>query len=211
MKGLRRILLVLVILAENSTTVNAGVSNYSKCARKMNNTMIERSNSTILLDRNGEPTGNRATAWGISYKSCTEFCTGPANIDIYRWDYLAQHMTSWFLPWLALTAQLPYSTSNKRSNVMALFLALGSPALIAYALALTAINSRKIRRKFRNCLRRCKELELPGLPEAIDSAQTIMIDSQHIPIQAYQGPQRPLLSLSCVQTPGYGGQSSKTK
>ncbi|KAG7008650.1 hypothetical protein G7Y79_00004g012340 [Physcia stellaris] len=165
MKRLRRNLLILAILADNSTTVNAGVSNYLKCAK--NATMIEMPNSSILLDHNG-----------------------PAKIDIHGSDYLTQHMTSWVLPWLALTAQLPYSTSNKRSNIMALFLALGSPALMVYTLALTVTNSRTIRRKFKKCLRKCKELNLPGLAEAVDSAQTIMADSQHIPIQAYQGPQR---------------------
>ena len=190
MKGLRQNLLLLAILADNSPTANAGVSNHLKCAMKLNATMIERPNSSILLDRNGEPTDSRATAWGISYRLCMEFCTGPAKIDIYGSDYLAQHMTSWVLPWLALTAQLPYSASNKRSNIMAPLLALGSPALIVYTLALTVLNSRTIRRKFKNCLRRCKEINLPGLAEAIDSAQTIMVDLQHIPIQAYQGPQR---------------------
>jgi hypothetical protein len=49
-------------------------------------------------------------------------------------------LTSYFLPWLALCAQLPFENAGPSDTFIGLCLAVGSPALITYSLALTLFN-----------------------------------------------------------------------
>ena len=128
---------------------------YSHCATDAIKTYNQEPNKTFLYNRHGHPTGNRSEAWGISYDSCTKLCHGPANGRFYSWNSLFQGLQSWFLPWFALTAQLPFGTKQKRSDFMVLLLALGSPALISHSLALTISNTRTINKRFRQIVECC--------------------------------------------------------
>jgi hypothetical protein len=51
------------------------------------------------------------------------------------------------LPWLALTAQLPYGTGDPLQNTMSFCMAVGSPAMATYSLTVTILNRRWIRRQ----------------------------------------------------------------
>ena len=57
-------------------------------------------------------------------------------------------MTNYFLPWLALTAQLPFETGDFLTNAMAFCMAVGSPALVTYSLAITILNRYWVRKQF---------------------------------------------------------------
>lgn len=80
---------------------------------------------------------------------------------------------------------------------MALFLALGSPSLITFSLALTILDARWINQKFRHIkddsesLRPSRDLQ----SKAIEAARCFLIESQHIPIEIVNGPRREFAQL----------------
>ena len=176
---------------------NAQNIDYSQCAIDANQTYLAAPNATFLYDQNGKPTNNISQAWGISYKSCVAMCSSTINTQGYEWSLWFQGLTSWVLPWLALTAQLPFETNDKQTNFMALLLALGSPLLITYSLTLTILNARWINQKFRQIKEENKSLR-PHRPlqiKAIKAARAFLIDSQHIPIQIFNGQRREFAQL----------------
>ncbi|KAG6808854.1 hypothetical protein H0H92_002564 [Tricholoma furcatifolium] len=99
-------------------------------------------------NNNGQPVpiGN-ATA--ITYELCVKACgTGP---EPFQWSVFSQQFSAWLLPWLALISQLPFGGTDKLDNLIAMLLAIGSPTLAAYSLALTVLNARWISRLFSSC------------------------------------------------------------
>jgi hypothetical protein len=64
-------------------------------------------------------------AWGIRYDQCLGIC-GP-GYELSSWSDFSRRFTAWLLPFLALTAQLPFEARSIWSNIMCLFLAVGSP------------------------------------------------------------------------------------
>jgi hypothetical protein len=75
------------------------------------------------------------------------FGAGPGPKPL-RWSIFSQQFSSWLLPWLALVSQLPFGSNDKLDNLDSVLLEIGSPALAAYSLALTALNGRWIARRF---------------------------------------------------------------
>ena len=99
-------------------------------------------------------------------------------------------MTNYFLPWLALTAQLPFETGDFLSNGMAFCLAVGSPALVTYSLAITILNRYWVRKRFdeprvdarkRNVNQKYSELE-----GRIGAAEYLLEEAQQVPLRACQ-------------------------
>ncbi|KAJ7037263.1 hypothetical protein C8F04DRAFT_1331672 [Mycena alexandri] len=98
------------------------------------------------VDHMGNPARTLSAAEGYSYFNCTSFCgTGP---DAFSWSDFSQQFSAWLLPWLALVSQLPFGGRDNLDNVMVVILAVGSPMLAAYSLALTLINGRWLARHF---------------------------------------------------------------
>ncbi|TFK38818.1 hypothetical protein BDQ12DRAFT_698553 [Crucibulum laeve] len=96
-------------------------------------------------DNNGQVVAvSNATA--ISYSVCKRVCG--TRQEPFEWIAFSQKFSSWLLPWLALVPQLPFGANNKLENLESVILAVGSPTLAAYSLALTALNGRWIRRRF---------------------------------------------------------------
>jgi hypothetical protein len=60
--------------------------------------------------------------------------------QLFNFATFSAAMTSYFLPWLSLTAQLPFENQGPSETFIGLCLAIGSPALITYSLALTLFN-----------------------------------------------------------------------
>ena len=189
------VLLVFGLVTTTQSIPNVGGLDYSNCAKLANATHLKAPNSSFLYDQWGEPTGDASQAWGISYHSCVELCTAEETSGIYNWGFLASGIASWLLPWLALNGQLPFATKDKTTNLMALLLAMGSPALITYSLALTILNAQRINRTFRHIKEVNITLHRPLQLKAIKAARAILIETQHIPIQIYNGPRRELAQL----------------
>ncbi|KAL6715219.1 hypothetical protein ACLMJK_007483 [Lecanora helva] len=181
------ILLATVGILLGTSTVNAGSFNYSVCAEDSHEIFSRAPNGTFLFDQQGRPTSNFADAWGISYESCKRICGTEDNTGYYDWVFLSQGISSWLIPWLALTAQLPFETKNKTTNFMVLLLALGSPALATYSLATTILNARAINQKFRQIKDGSRALQRPLHTKAIKAARSILIEIQHVPIWIYNG------------------------
>lgn len=188
-------ILILSGILSTIYTVKAGSFNYSLCAETADQTFSNAPNDSFLYDQQGRPTGILDNAWGISYSSCKKLCGTQDNTGYYDWGFLSQGVSSWLIPWLALTAQLPFETKDKTTNFMALLLALGSPALVAYSLALTILNARRINEKFRQIKEDSQTLNHPLLTKAIKAARFILIEMQHVPIQIYNGWRREISQL----------------
>jgi hypothetical protein len=60
------------------------------------------------------------------------------------------------LPWIALTAQLPYEAGGFRHNLMSGNLAVGSPALITFSLAITISNRLWAKKRFDRLIEKAK-------------------------------------------------------
>ncbi|KDR68501.1 hypothetical protein GALMADRAFT_146176 [Galerina marginata CBS 339.88] len=98
-------------------------------------------------DNHGRPLPPSATsATAITYDLCLSQCGGAQ--EPFQWNTFSQHFTSWLLPWLALVSQLPFGANDKLANLESMLLAMGSPTLAAYSLALTVLNGRWIARLF---------------------------------------------------------------
>ena len=195
MVGLGCSFMIVILVLMGLPAASSGGLDYSQCALDANETYFRAPNKTFLYDQHGNPTNNASQAWGISYKSCKNLCRTPENGHFYDWNFLSQGITSWVLPWLALTAQLPFGAKGKKSNLLALFLALGSPALISYSLALTVLNSKAINRMFREIEVNSQPSQQADVIKLLQFPRKVLIEIQHIPIQILNGPRRELAQL----------------
>ena len=98
------------------------------------------------LDNEGHPVANISTATAITYQLCVSAC-GEGQ-EAFQWSVFAQRFSAWLLPWLALISQLPFGARLKSENLVSMLLAVGSPTLAAYSLALTVLNGQWIARRF---------------------------------------------------------------
>ena len=99
-------------------------------------------------------------------------------------------MTNYFLPWLALTAQLPFETGDLWSNTMSFCLAVGSPAFATYSLTITILNRYWVRKKFGGLLSKAHGLSIRGkyreYEDRIRAAQYLLQEAQQVPLRASQ-------------------------
>ena len=187
---------LLVLLCILPATFSFGPSfNHTACAERASQLYFNNPSQISLYDQHGRHTTILADAWGISYASCKALCGTRDNFDDYSWDLLSQGIGSWLIPWLALSAQLPFETKNKTTNIAALLLTLGSPALAAYSLALTLLNARRVNRKFRHVREENQWVHHPLQYKAIKAARSILIETQHVPIQIWNGRRREISQL----------------
>ena len=95
-------------------------------------------------------------------------------------------MNNFLLPWLALTAQLPFETETHAQGVMSWFLAVSSPALITYSLFLTILNRYWVGLVFGKLRSRA---ELPAMrskfayAHRIKACQLLLQEGQQVPLQ----------------------------
>jgi hypothetical protein len=97
------------------------------------------------VDIHGNPV-NITAAVGFTYNLCVE-CSGNSSTP-FDGSTFVQEFGSWLLPWLALISQLPFGAKYRIDNFMVVLLAVGSPTLAAYSLALTVLNGRWIAKRF---------------------------------------------------------------
>lgn len=94
------------------------------------------------------------------------------------------------LPWLALTAQLPYETSSPWDNLLSLCLSVGSPALITFSLALTILNRYSLRTRWhslhQNALSRAVHNKYSDFGSRIKAIQYLLQEAQQVPLRASQ-------------------------
>ncbi|KAG8820238.1 hypothetical protein FRC17_010212 [Serendipita sp. 399] len=118
-------------------------SNFTQCVSDVRNHTLAYEPFLVRLD--GQQTTNSSEAVGADYGTCKAYCGTAASP--FQWSLFSQQFTGWLLPFLALTAQLPYESDGTWHDLMSLFLTVGSPPLAMYSLALTIFNSRYARRQ----------------------------------------------------------------
>jgi hypothetical protein len=117
-------------------------TNFEQC---FSNLQQNGGNITGGTDNNGRPVP-MTNATGITYARCVESC-GPGQ-EPFSWGVFSQQFSSWLLPWLALISQLPFGAILPTDNLISVFLTVGSPALAAYSLAITALNGQWVALRF---------------------------------------------------------------
>ncbi|KAE9404708.1 hypothetical protein BT96DRAFT_1016074 [Gymnopus androsaceus JB14] len=97
-------------------------------------------------------------------------------------------MTTWLLPWISLIAQLPFEADGWL-NILSGCLAVGSPALAAYSIALTAYNRWYISREFQRLkvmAQRDIDSKYEYMVKRIDAAAFILQEVQQCSMRANQ-------------------------
>ncbi|KAL1733036.1 hypothetical protein EV714DRAFT_205487 [Schizophyllum commune] len=82
----------------------------------------------------------------VTYHQCQETCG--SGREPFSWATFSQQFGNWLLPWLALLSQLPFGANDRLVNLNSVSLTVGSPALAAYSLAITVLNSHWVSERF---------------------------------------------------------------
>ena len=116
---------------------------HSKCLSRLNSGQLRsqtHDNRSLGLDSFGKHSED-ADATAISYLDCISLCPGGSKPVPFKWSKFTQQSAAWLFPWLALISQLPFGAESRRNNALSMVLAVGSPTLAAYSLALTTLSS----------------------------------------------------------------------
>jgi hypothetical protein len=134
---------------------------------------------TILRD----PLRTPEAVAGINYKTCEQYCGYDKLSTVFSFKVFTSGATNYLLPWLALTAQLPFETGENEilANVMSFCYAVGSPMLTTYSLATTILNQHWLRQKF-------LKLESSDRPLHLTSknVRIFLQESQQLPLRLSQ-------------------------
>ncbi|KLU91738.1 hypothetical protein MAPG_10687 [Magnaporthiopsis poae ATCC 64411] len=123
--------------------------------------------------------------WGVDVALCNQYCSRQNFPMVFNYQNFLARVTNYLLPWLALTAQLPYEAGDVVPNIMSFFMALGSPMLITFSLMMTILNKRWLNRK-------CKDFNQqhlrPGtLAGRLEGARNFLEAAQQVPIRISRG------------------------
>ncbi|KAF2009711.1 hypothetical protein BU24DRAFT_380325 [Aaosphaeria arxii CBS 175.79] len=128
--------------------------------------------------------------WGITLRDCYQFCSLDAVPYIFNFQTFASAFTNFLLPWLALTAQLPYETSTPWDNLLSLCLSVGSPALITYSLTLTILNRYSLRTRWHTLQQtaqsRAVHDKYTDYSTRVKAIQFLLQEAQQVPLRASQ-------------------------
>ncbi|KIJ22985.1 hypothetical protein M422DRAFT_84233, partial [Sphaerobolus stellatus SS14] len=122
-------------------------TNFTQCLQDVRSGMYGNGSDVGGTDNAGNPVDvTRAT--GVTYRLCIRACG--AGQEPFQWPTFSQQFSSWLLPWLALVSQLPFGANDNIANLESALLALGSPVLAAYSVALTVLNGRWVAARFKH-------------------------------------------------------------
>ncbi|KAI6826728.1 hypothetical protein KC332_g1721 [Hortaea werneckii] len=127
-------------------------------------------------------------AWGIPISTCQRYCNADRIPYAHNFNFqtFAAAMTNYFLPWLALTAQLPYETGDPWSNVLSFCMAVGSPTLVTYSLTITILNRFWANKSFGSLRRRTEQPDInnryAGFFQRIIAVQYLLQEAQQVPL-----------------------------
>lgn len=116
--------------------------------------------------------------WVLEYVLCV---FNAKSRQVFDFQNFLSGVTNYFLPWLGLTAQLPYETGSISGNFESFCLAVGSPMLTTFALVSTALNAHSTSITFAAKFGDGKTTS--HLREAVESAEYFLCGSQQSPIR----------------------------
>ncbi|KAF7291640.1 hypothetical protein HMN09_01255200 [Mycena chlorophos] len=132
-----------ILLCASLITVAHASVDFAKC---FNETLSGVNGLDGLTDNRGNPVSNLSQATAMTYAACVANCGGGSSE--FSWSSFSQQLGIWLLPWVALFSQFPFGCRKRLDNLVSVVLALGSPCLAAYSLALTALNTQWIGDRF---------------------------------------------------------------
>ncbi|EMD96720.1 hypothetical protein COCC4DRAFT_199117 [Bipolaris maydis ATCC 48331] len=168
------------------TPIGDGSSWAAKCVRRL----LEAENLTEIAEglvaQNGQKPVERIkdvwNAWGIDMETCHAYCARQNfPMQVFDFPIFTSGVTNYLLPWLGLTAQLPYETGSISGNFESFCLAVGSPMLSTFSLMSTALNAHSTSITFTAKFGNGKTTS--HLREAVDSAEYFLCNSQQSPIR----------------------------
>ncbi|KAJ7204209.1 hypothetical protein C8J57DRAFT_1407321 [Mycena rebaudengoi] len=125
---------------------------------------------------------------GMTYQMCIAQCgTTPVAFDFAAFS---TQFSSFMLPFLALTAQLPFGAISRADNFSTIAMTIGSPTLAIFSLMITVLNSRWLKRRFGRI----------SYPNA-NQAATILNNLQESLLRVEEGPEGCPLLASLVVLP----------
>ncbi|KAI8934473.1 hypothetical protein NX059_008175 [Plenodomus lindquistii] len=162
-----------------------GSSWTAKCVRQLSNATNLEEIAEGLVAKNGrksvELVNDVRKAWGIDMETCQKYC-GRQNFPVvFDFPVFTSGVTNYLLPWLGLTAQLPYETGSIAGNFESFCLAVGSPMLSTFSLMSTALNAYSTSMTF--AAKFGPDKTTWPLEEAIESAKDFLCGSQQSPIR----------------------------
>lgn len=190
-KASRWVAVPSLALLLSSASTEAAQSWIDQCAMRIGDAFGGKTNGSDsvspwpqLVGPNGLHEGNWRpdNAWGITYDECKLRCEG--IYGTFQFSNFSTSVTNWLLPWLALTAQLPYETSSPFNNVLSALLAVGSPPLATYSMILTVLNRFQIASDFRSLVDEIPDQ--PGYRQLVDrigDAAYILQETAQAPIR----------------------------
>ncbi|TQN68414.1 hypothetical protein CSHISOI_07057 [Colletotrichum shisoi] len=169
-----------------ATTGDDDASWYSQCTGRV------KAKNEIVVDIQGKRFDSSMTAkdignaWGISIGLCKEYCGRDKLNMVTSFNRLAAGSTSYLLPWLALTAQLPYETGSTETDIMSVCVGLGSPMLMTFSLMMTILNKRWVRKRFRHLAGSCEGDGFAQMRVRLKSARVIAEEARQVPTRLSQ-------------------------
>ncbi|KAF7326124.1 hypothetical protein MKEN_00463900 [Mycena kentingensis (nom. inval.)] len=127
--------------------------------------------------------------WGITYTVCEQFCGMDKIVQRVDFSGATLPLTTWLLPWIALTAQLPFETGGWH-DLLSACMCIGSPALATYSLALTQFNRGYVEKRFKQLKERAsRETNARAygyMRKRIKAAEYILQECQQCPMRVSQ-------------------------
>jgi hypothetical protein len=154
------VLIVLMLVSNGAFATDFGQC-YRDKVLTSNDTFGWVQTTEIHLDNDTDPRGQwgvpvndstRSVPLSVRYDRCTRDCTDDPEPPYFT-DFSNQ-FTTWLIPWIALLSQLPFGANNAADNLLSVLLAVGSPTLAGYSLALTVLNGRWLDKHIQHILKR---------------------------------------------------------
>ncbi|KAI1503427.1 hypothetical protein F5X99DRAFT_104600 [Biscogniauxia marginata] len=129
------------------------------CAQRLNDILHGNQSAANdilrgVVDREGNLFARNSTPFlgGITYQLCDNHCGFDKIPTVFNFEVFSSGATNYLLPWVALTAQLPFEAGENEigANIMSFCYAVGSPMLITYSLMITILNRHWVRNTFRH-------------------------------------------------------------
>ena len=135
-------------------------------------------------------------ASGVTYKECKRTCQNITGT--FDFGTFAASVSSWMFPWLALAAQLPYETSGFVNDGLNFLLAVGSPALTTYSLAISLNNRVRVTGRINDVIRKAdRDDHVVRLLN--EQGRQILLETQQEPVRAWEGTNAALSSLILLE------------
>ena len=169
-------LLSLLLLLQYTCSRSAYAYNFSACQSEA---LSGAYGLDGLVDQYGNPVSFLNQTEGLRYQQCLEYCDN--GIEVNNWATISDQVTGWLLPWLALTAQLPFSTTDRWQDLRSVLLVVGSPILAMYSLLLSLFNAEWAKDK---CDRVARSVpQGTGVRDHMNDVGLALAACQHVPLE----------------------------